>query len=308
MSVKKILFIAYSLLTFLQGTIYCLQLPEVLIRVISSKSANHERIKRDARRNMPSKLRATLTRKDIKDLLRAEEEACLLAIKNEFKISDELWKERRTTINDFKKRNQNIDYKKSNPDKDHSLQPLDPESFKRITEALEAYGINPNAIHILYDEKSNDNASACNYPSLRIHFTPKDNQKIQRKAHSYQQYYKLHGPAHEATHLAEIHGTQQGIILQYLNQDGHENAYIKQQQCWKNWTRTHEKIADLMPLLLPQPIGSLEALLMSGIDACLRKQTPITWNQSHPDATHPDPCAELLPWALSIKDKSDKEA
>jgi hypothetical protein len=263
----------------------------------------------DARDNTPAKLKSALTYQEIRDLLRAEEEACFFAIKNEFKVSDALAKECIETIHAAKKRRLSVDYKNANPDKNHSLQILDSESFKRIIEALEAYEINPDAIDIVYDEQNEAYAGIqVGSGKLYIHFTPIDDPKIKKASYFYQQYYGLHVPAHEVTHIIEFHAIQQQILLYYLMESGYDITFIKQQQSWKNWTRMQEKIADLMPLLLSKKIGSLEALLLLSFDSFLRKKMAITWNQSDPDDTHPDACAELLPYLLRIQELSVKKA
>jgi hypothetical protein len=276
------------------------------------------RIEREARRNTPPELTRCTTFEAMTNVLRVEEYNRLRAIKEEFKVPDHLWQECMTEIRTNMKQHAETTYKSTKADKDHSLREIDPESYSRIIQALETYGINPDSVDILFDKESVHKASARSYfyrynnnfewasylsnQRARIHYTPFYDMKIQSTDTYYQKFYQYITPMHEAMHVSEQHTLQRYIIREHLKKLGHTVTHIEKNQSYKNLCRTQEKIAELMPLLQSKDLDIIRILFDACVEDCSQQTKKIEWNRSPPDATHPCWCSEEFPWVIKMRD------
>jgi hypothetical protein len=263
------------------------------------------KLEAEARFNMPAALQKCTTLEEIEAVLRAEEERMLNEIRRDFKVSGYQWWQCMTEINARMQYHRHITYKIAKSNKDHSLQLSDPEGFKRITQALETYGISPDSVDIVFDKKSGSKAygqSSYGTYEAKIHYTPMHDTKIKSASVYYQKYYRSICPMHEAMHIYEQHSLQRDVVRTYLMRLGYTLSAIEKQQSYKNWCRSQEKIADLMPLLRSKDSEIVDMAFDISLYACSLKTKKINWNTSPDENTHPCDCSEQWPFVLKMRE------
>jgi hypothetical protein len=263
----------------------------------------------EARRNMPSDVQACKSLKEVEALIRMEESVNLWAIKHAFNIPYERWKQLLADIKTRKYHLQHVYYRKQKPVIDHSLASINQELYANVVSMLKKYHIHPHSVTIQYlkqfhDENPNLLAFAhtqAMYGDIAagISFRPSS------RAGEVGRDLMILVPLHECMHLWDIH-TIQVRMLKTLVLNGHisDDDFSKHTSV-KEWRKTLEKICDLLPLIKFKEPKFIELYLQYCIE--VGKSTivfngQICWNQPDDDATHPNPCGELLPWVLKIHD------
>ncbi|HEV2916731.1 MAG TPA: hypothetical protein VGW78_03210 [Candidatus Babeliales bacterium] len=283
----------------------------------------YKRIVASAYKNMPSKLQKCESLIDVEQLLREEENECLKKIKDYFDIPDNAWEKCQNKIRIYMHYCHEVYFKSSYPCIDHSFSKYDIQFFQYITKVLTMYGINPNAVNIVYDQEEHTKISACSQnPNIQKNFYTKELEvkdkaqisfvppKLLNASNSYTYRYTQFTPFHEGMHLFEGHVIKSKLIKQTIIKSSNKRSEIRTHQSLKEYERMQEKIAEIMPLLMFKNPHHIETLYNFSIKECLYKAhngQKIVWNSSPANATHPDHCSELLPWILKIKDLMEKE-
>jgi hypothetical protein len=278
-----------------------------IVSIVSNDSINIDEIAQrvfdEAWEHMPSELQKCKSLKDIKALLKSEEQKCLLQIKNEFNIPDCFW---RWFISDIKKKKRRFRraYAKTRKSVvDHSLISVDKDLYESVIRILKLYKINPYFLDIRYDiqyheEKTNATAYTWSYDYkgkqyAELSFIPCS--KVYDA-----EWHKILTALHEGMHVWDIH-CNQDQFLRFIIPEEEYNISISV----KRWKRIHEKICEILPLIkfknLYYVTLKFEQCINTGINKILDGQI-IQWNHSPDDATHPERCDELLPWVLKIEE------
>jgi hypothetical protein len=287
---------------------------------MSSAQRTVEWIRQTAWQHMSPELRSCTTFADINNLLNKEEHVLLKAVKHSFALSDIVWNKRLDQIARRKQYLHDVYYKQPSGTINHELATIDPVLFKEIIQACEEQGINPECVDILYNkewhaEYSKAHALAqspilLSNPILviqraRISMLPLNSPTIFNKNR-----HRIHVTRHEIEHLAVGHGAQTSEIRTMLITEGYNQNSIESNQAWKDWRRIQEKQAELIPLLKFKNEEHVDVAWNYSIDYChekLQKGKKINWNRSSPNATHPSPCAELLPYMEKILELMQQE-
>jgi hypothetical protein len=274
-----------------------------------------------ARRNMPPELQACKSLADAEALLRKEEEQCLEAIKEAFNVPDQAWNECRAEIGAQIRYCRDVYFKTPYAERDHSLSVLNPALFVRITETLKMYGINPDSVNIVYDQKYHnknpDHPAYSRDPRLERVTDETEKFKVRKyaKLSFYpsisSSYHQEFAPFHEGMHLFEGHGLQTRLIPRVLSSHNKNNLSIFSHQSLKKWDQVQEKISEIVPLIQFKNKRHVQLVYQKCMETCMNNVhngKKITWNKTiNADATHPDRCAEMLPWILKIQELMPKE-
>jgi hypothetical protein len=295
-------------------------------RLFSTQYYKREHIIASARQNMPPELQACKSLTDAELLLRKEEKQCLTAIKDAFNVPDQAWNECNAEIKAQMQYCRDIYFKTSRPEIDHSLSTLDPELFKRITQAMKIYGINPDSINIIYDQQWHAEHPGCpaysRNPAIERTISKARELEVCKAAQisfipsslitSSSGNHTEFTPFHEAFHLIDGHGLQEDVVRKTLIKSS-AAQYQKERlhPSLREWGRSQEKIAEIMPLIQLKNPRHVQVLYKKYLNSCMcdvYNGNKIIWNKTiDADAIHPDVCAVMLPWILKIQELMPKE-
>jgi hypothetical protein len=273
-----------------------------------------------AQQNMSPELQACKNFDDLEALLRKEEKQCLDDIKESFNVPDQAWNKCLAEIQEQLQYCREVYFKSTYPNVNHDFSKADPKFYQYVRHVLTTqYGINPGSLHIVYDQNYHDK-----HQKAEAHTRSPEFQQITSVPKGFEvrtlaqmsflprncpkassEDYREFVPYHEGVHLFEGHELQERLVHKTLMSSSKHYREVSSHVSLKKWHKMQEKIADISPLIKfknPEHVKILYNICMHSCKCKIDNGQNITWNESPVDATHPDWCAEILPWILKMQE------